>query len=308
MVLLLLVLVGIYYLLPQLGHFNTTLNILRHASLFWIAIGVVATGFTFWVAAITQFAAGDFVGDFGDIFWLQFAGYFANHFLPFSLGGIGLTTDYYHKLGKSRSRALVYATIPILFGVLTTILLVAIISPLTLVHLIHGLRVNPRARLTVLIFALGVALAILASLLYKQQLKKTIKEAIVGLRSIRDIRQMSQVAIGSIAITLYSSLALYASVLAVHTRMSLVATITLYITSSLVSNVAPTPGGLGATEAVLVFGFSSAGLSLPQAVACTLIFRFITFWLPLIPGGYALLKLNRKSSATAISMRGESQS
>jgi uncharacterized protein (TIRG00374 family) len=61
-----------------------------------------------------------------------------------------------------------------------------------------------------------------------------------------------------------------------------------------VSNIAPTPGGIGATEAFLVVGLTALKFSLPQAVAITLIYRLLTFWLPIIPGGIALHLVNKR--------------
>lgn len=287
--------VGIYYLLPQLGKFHQTMDVLQHSSWPWLVIGIVAVGLTYCVAAITQFVAGNSRGKLSDIVLLQFAGSFANHFLPFSLGSIGMTTDYYYKLGLRRSQAIIISTIPIIFGVISTVLIIVVISPVTLVHLSHSLRVNPRIRLLTMVIGVGMVLALLALPLYKQRLKNILKEAVIGLKSIQSFYQVTKVMIGATAITLIPAFALYSSVEAVHAHMSLVAIVTLYISASLISNVAPTPGGLGATEAVLVFGFSSAGLSLSQALASTLIFRFVTFWLPLLPGGIALRRLNHKT-------------
>ncbi|MEV7327354.1 lysylphosphatidylglycerol synthase domain-containing protein [Micromonospora sp. NPDC093244] len=48
------------------------------------------------------------------------------------------------------------------------------------------------------------------------------------------------------------------------------------------------PGGLGATEAALVSGLLLYGVPLDAAVAGTLIYRLVTFWLPIAPGYLAL--------------------
>lgn len=294
-IMLLVAAIGIYFLLPQLGEFRQTMPVLRHSSWLWLVIAVAASGFTYWLAAFTQFVAGNSIGKLTDIILLQLSGSFMNHFLPFSLGGISITTDYYYKLGQRRSQAVIIATIPIIFGVITTLLMVAVISPVTLVQLSHGFQANPRTRLLTIAVGAGIVLALLALPLYKQWLKGVLKEAVIGLKSVRGFHQLTRVILGSAAITLSTSLALFSSIMAVHAHMALVAVFVLTVSSSLVSNLAPTPGGLGATEAVLVLGLSSAGLSLAQALASTLIFRFVTFWLPLLPGAIALRQLNRQT-------------
>lgn len=61
-----------------------------------------------------------------------------------------------------------------------------------------------------------------------------------------------------------------------------------------VASVAPTPGGLKAAEAALVSGLLIYGVATGPAVAGVLIYRFVTFWLPLAPGFVALRTLSRR--------------
>jgi len=292
---LILLLVGIYYLLPQLGSFHKTSQVLIHSSWLWVLVGVVASALTFLSGAVTQYAAGDSTGKFSDITLLQFAGSFVDHFLPFSLGALGMNTEYYHRHGHQRTRSLAIAIIPTVFGVITTLLLVLIISPVTLIKLDHGVRDNPKIRIATIIIGICVVIGLLALPLYKKYIRNSINQALLGFKALRSIKQTAIIFGGSLAITLFSSIALYTSIEAVHAHMAIVGVLVLYITAALVSNVAPTPGGLGATEAALIIGMTSGGLTLAEAVACTLIYRFVTFWLPLIPGGYALHQVNKKN-------------
>jgi hypothetical protein len=65
------------------------------------------------------------------------AGAFLSHFVPFSLGTVGLTFNYYQKLSTEPSQARTAAILPIVFGTATTVLMVAFVSPLTFIHLAH---------------------------------------------------------------------------------------------------------------------------------------------------------------------------
>jgi len=293
-VLLLLALVGVYILLPQFRSFHQTWSVLDSAVWPWALLAAVAGAATFFAGAIIQFAAGDSKGKFSDIVLLQFAGSFVNHLLPFSLGGMGLTEEYYHKLGIRRSQAVVFVTIPIIFGTITTLAILIVTSPVALVHLSESLRNNHLTRVIVLVLGVCILLALLTMPLYRRRLGNVLKQAKAGLQGVRDTRQLLTVLLGSAALTLVTSSALYLSVLAVHATVSLVAAIILCISSSLVSNVAPTPDGLGATEAALVFGLTRAGLDLSQAIAGTLLYRFVTAWLPILPGLIALRRIDTK--------------
>lgn len=59
------------------------------------------------------------------------------------------------------------------------------------------------------------------------------------------------------------------------------------------SSAAPTPGGLGTTEAALVSGLVISG-ALETAIAGVLIYRLASFWLTIPPGFVALRVLSRK--------------
>jgi glycosyltransferase 2 family protein len=62
----------------------------------------------------------------------------------------------------------------------------------------------------------------------------------------------------------------------------------VYLTGSAIGSIIPTPGGLGAVEAALTAGLTAAGVPGAVAVSAVLLFRLITFWLP-VPFGWAAL-------------------
>ena len=70
----------------------------------------------------------------------------------------------------------------------------------------------------------------------------------------------------------------------------------VYLTGSALGSLIPTPGGLGAVEAALTAGLTAAGLPGAVAVSAVLLFRLLTFWLP-VPFGWAALNyLERKQA------------
>jgi glycosyltransferase 2 family protein len=68
----------------------------------------------------------------------------------------------------------------------------------------------------------------------------------------------------------------------------------VYLTGSAIGSIIPTPGGIGAVEAALTAGLTAAGVPGAAAASAVLLFRLLTFWLP-IPFGWGALKyLERK--------------
>jgi len=68
----------------------------------------------------------------------------------------------------------------------------------------------------------------------------------------------------------------------------------VYLTGSAIGSIVPTPGGLGAVEAALTAGLTAAGVPGPVAVSSVLLFRLLTFWLPVPVGWAALSYLERE--------------
>ena len=60
----------------------------------------------------------------------------------------------------------------------------------------------------------------------------------------------------------------------------------VYLTGSALGSLVPTPGGLGAVEAALAAGLTATGMPAATAVSAVLLFRLLTFWLP-VPLGWA---------------------
>src|SRR5690606_8849562 len=57
-----------------------------------------------------------------------------------------------------------------------------------------------------------------------------------------------------------------------------------FMLASVLRSVGVTPGGLGLFEAALITTLSWAGISVPVALSATLLFRGLSFWLPMLPG------------------------
>jgi uncharacterized membrane protein YbhN (UPF0104 family) len=70
----------------------------------------------------------------------------------------------------------------------------------------------------------------------------------------------------------------------------------VYLTGSTIGSILPTPGGIGGVEAALTAGLTAAGMPGAVAVSSVLLFRLLTFWLPVPFGWGALNFLERKQA------------
>lgn len=101
---------------------------------------------------------------------------------------------------------------------------------------------------------------------------------------------------GSILMNLAYILCLAASIRAFGNNTELITVAFIYLAGATLGSLAPTPGGLGAVEAVLVAALIAGGLPAGTAISVTLLYRLVTFWLPVLPGWLSLNYLTRRES------------
>ena len=96
---------------------------------------------------------------------------------------------------------------------------------------------------------------------------------------------------GAFALSLIASVKAFSS-----DNINYAAVALVYLAGSTLGQAAPTPGGLGAVELAYVAGLTATGIDPGVAVSATLLFRLLTFWLPVLPGYWSLHWLQRIGS------------
>lgn len=90
----------------------------------------------------------------------------------------------------------------------------------------------------------------------------------------------------------FDMLCLYLTFFAFDYRVGVVYLVLGYIVAYAVGTLAPTPGGLGAVEGLMIALYAGFGVPSATAVAVVLVYRLINFWLPIPPGliSYAVIR------------------
>lgn len=100
---------------------------------------------------------------------------------------------------------------------------------------------------------------------------------------------------GTVLITLAYILCLAASVRAVgDANVPLASIAVVYLAGNAAGSFIPTPGGIGAVETALSIALAGAGMQPAQAITAVLLFRTVTFWLPVLAGWISLHYLQRQ--------------
>lgn len=113
------------------------------------------------------------------------------------------------------------------------------------------------------------------------------------LDAVQDPKRLAMGLGGNLLLTLGYGVALYASVAAVGAEIPIATATLIYVSGNAVGSIVPTPGGLGAVEAALTAGLTAAGVPGGEAFTAVILFRLITFWLPIPVGWFAWRNLQR---------------
>jgi Mg2+-importing ATPase len=83
---------------------------------------------------------------------------------------------------------------------------------------------------------------------------------------------------------LFDASTLWIMLFALAASVSLPPVFASFMLSSLARTLGPIPGGLGIFEAASVATLKLMGVPIAAGLAATLLFRGVSFWLPLLPG------------------------
>jgi uncharacterized membrane protein YbhN (UPF0104 family)/tRNA A-37 threonylcarbamoyl transferase component Bud32 len=292
--------VAAYVLIGQLSKVNL-LGTLSHANYGWFALAVLGSAFTYLGSSLNLVA---FVPQRVSVLkgtLVEVSGAFLGLVTPPTVGHLAVNGRFLHKQGVDAATTASAVALSQLVNFIVTVALLIVMGLLAGTG-VGSLKIVPSPRLLAVLGSIVVLAAVLVTLVpwtkkaFWQRVWPRVKAVWPQLLDVmsQPLRLLQGVA-GNLLLTSAYSLALVASLEAVGAHPPIIATAAVFMAGNTVGAAAPTPGGLGAVEAVLIAGLTAIGIPARDAVAGVLLFRIATFWLP-IPPGYALfLVLQRRN-------------
>jgi uncharacterized membrane protein YbhN (UPF0104 family) len=230
----------------------------------------------------------------------QVAGSFVTLVTPAAVGGAALNIRYLRRNGVSAADSAASVGVSQLVAFTLHLSLLVIFAAITGTARDSSLQ-PPRWVFFVVAGLVVVGLAMLATPPGRRLLRARIAPGLGQvIPRLLDVAQqpakLAQGMGGAVLLTAGYILSLAACVRALGGSLPLASIAVVYLTGSAVGSIVPTPGGLGAVEAALSAGLGAAGLPGATAVSAVLLFRTLTFWLPVPIGWGALSYLQRKGS------------
>ncbi|MCP4966060.1 MAG: flippase-like domain-containing protein [bacterium] len=290
---------SLYVLIPQFAAASGFFDELRGADLGWAAVVVVASALTYVGAATGMLGAVPVRLQLVPVLTAQLASSFSNRVTPAKVGGLATNVRFLQKQNLTLPMAVSAVGLNTVAGTIIHVSLLALTAVVAGQSNEVSLPV-PDARTTAIgvIVVIGLSGAFMVLPIGRKLLTRNLIPALRAAASsvtaiARTPAKLFALFTGSAIVTLSYTFAMIAALNAFGADLPIATAALVYLVGSAVATAAPTPGGLGATEAALVAGYTAVGIAGSTAFAAVMLFRLITFWLPILPGWFALVNLQR---------------
>ncbi len=278
----------LYIVLPRLDELDQSVAAIRNADPLWVCVALVVFFWGMPLMAMQLNAIALKPLRFWITYKVQMAALFVNKLVPSGLGLV-LLNSYYLKKSKHNNTQVASvigvsaATSATAFMALVACALIA--SDKTSLRTI-GSSSHPFIILGMAALFLGIVATVLwFHAPWRKKLQNGWRQMRSQLYTYRHRKIDMMVAIlGNGAATLTSVVALFACAAALDIHISLAQALVVYTLGNVIGNFIPTPGGIGGVDAGLYGGLVVVGLSQGQALSVVMLYRFITYWLAMIPG------------------------
>jgi uncharacterized membrane protein YbhN (UPF0104 family) len=233
-------------------------------------------------------------------FLAQLAGSFVTLVAPAAVGGVALNLRYLRKSGVEPADAAASVGVAQVFAFALHLLLLLTFVAISGSSRGHSLRPPGWVFIAAGVVVVGalIGLAFPAGRrLARARLAPALGQVIPRLLDVaQQPAKLAEGIGGALLLTAAYIACLDASVRALGGSLPFASLAVVYLAGSAIGSVVPTPGGLGAVEAALSAGLTAAGLAGTTAVSAVLLFRLLTFWLPVPVGWVSMNYLIRREA------------
>ncbi|MCG5217820.1 lysylphosphatidylglycerol synthase transmembrane domain-containing protein [Streptosporangium soli] len=285
-----------YILLSQLTQVNLV-QVITTADWAWTGLALVASGLSYLAAALMLKGFVPESLPMGRTVLVQFAGSFVKLVAPAAVSGVAINTRYLQKRGIPPGQAVASVGASQLIGLTFHLVLLAFFAYLTGSSAASSLTPS-RGLLIVLLGLAMVVLIVLGIPMLRRMITTRVRSLFSGvvprlLDVLQSPRKILEGFSGTLLLTLAFVTCLDACIRAFGGTLSFATVAVVFLAANAIGSAAPTPGGLGAVEGALSLGLTLSGLPAEVATSAVLLYRLLTFWLPVLPGWASFTWLQR---------------
>lgn len=220
--------------------------------------------------------------------------------IPGGLGHISIAAVHLRHAGITLRKAVVITVGNNIFGLVTNIIVIVgalLLEPSTLTTIAENISATYLLLASISLMAVVVLLSWLSHARGTRTSIKKVNREWSGLT--RKLLKHPHRLIGVVSIAVIVIFGHVLMLMLAGNAVSVVITVTDAIIALgvgvLMGGALPTPGGIGAVEAGTTTALVVLGYSPQEALSAALLFRAITYWMPLLPGTFAYVYLRERS-------------
>jgi uncharacterized protein (TIRG00374 family) len=291
--------IAAYLLAGELGRESLT-SVLHKSDWRWSIVALALSAATYAAAALSL---SGFVADrlpFFRTVLAQVAGSFVTLVTPAAVGGAALNIRYLQR--RKMPAAVAAASVGVAQVVAFALHLMLLVVLATIAGSSAKENIQPPqwawyVLAGLVVVALAVAAIPATRRVLRARVSPMIGQVLPRLLEVAQHPRKLALGIGGALLLSATYIGCLAACVAAFGRTVPIASIgVVYLTGSAIGSILPTPGGLGGVEAALTAGLTAAGVPGAAAVSAVLLFRLLTFWLP-VPFGWAALKYLERQQA-----------
>jgi uncharacterized membrane protein YbhN (UPF0104 family) len=290
--------IAAYFLLSQFAQLNWG-DLIGQADWVWAVAALLLSAATYVPATMSLLGFVPEKVPFGRTVMAQVAGNFVKLVAPAAVGGVALNTRFLQRNGVRPGLAVASVGAAQLASLGGHILLLATFGYLTGTQ--HAPSLSPSRTVIAGLLAAAVLVLVVAAVPPLRKFVSTrVRSLFAGVvpRMLDMLQRPKKLATGVggvLLLTLVNVACLDASIRAFDfNAISFASVAVVFLVANAAGSAVPSPGGVGAIEAALSTALIVAGMHAPQALSAVLLFRLVTFWLPVLPGWLCFTHLTRK--------------
>ncbi|MEV4671448.1 MULTISPECIES: phosphatase PAP2 family protein [Actinomadura] len=295
--LLLLILAGYvtYHALIGIAGLRSPVAVLADTGVRWLFVAVLLVAATYAAGALSLMGASPRGLAFGHACVRQVAASYASRRHPAGRGGTAVLSAYLREHGAGPHEATATVALTRLTGAFVHLVALALALASAAVQGGETLRSPAWSRPLILAVSAVAALGTAGMWRRRAEIILPLKAAAAGLPPLlRRPRHLIALLAGNSAVTSCSVLAFVAVGHAMNVPLSPVVLAAVHLLLVPLRLLGPLPGGLGIVEPVLVLALVALGTGPTEAVLTVLIYRFLSFWLPIPPAALAFRAVSRR--------------
>lgn len=291
--------IALYVLVPQFSQIDIA-DLIKTAEWNWAGIALAGSVLTYFASTSLLLAFITTKINWFKTLQAQLAASFATLVTPPTLGSVAVNIRFLNKSGVPGPAAATAV------GVSQVVIFFIHVILLVIFGVIAGTQTDfsfrpPRFTLVIVVIVFAIVIMLFSIATFRNWLVNKARPLVDQIGpTLAIIVQQPQRLLSSITSSLLLNfsyiLSFYAALNAFGGDISIATAAFVYLAGATIGQAAPTPGGIGAVEAALVAGLTAAGIPSGTALSGVLLYRVVTFWLPVLPGWYAFMNLQRKNN------------